>query len=303
MRIGTLFSGIGAPETALKEMQVKHEVAFACDIDDRARRTYTHNHKAECLFSNICTIDALPSVDLLVFGFPCQPFSTAGHQRGLADDRGRLVLEAIRLLRQSQPRMFVAENVSHLVKLDDGKPFASILRRLRSAGYTVSWAVLNSLDFGVPQHRQRVWIVGRRQDLPPRPYTFPKSVAERQPLAKLLDVLPRNESGHRFFATEEFLAKPKVQKALANYQHDYTRCLTGAIARSGSSAEYISYVAAVNRAIGQLRKPTPRECLRLHGFPENFHFAPDSKATAQYYQAANTMTVPVVRAIFERLLQ
>jgi len=302
MKIGTLFSGIGAPETALKQLQIPHSISFACDIDDRARKTYLQNHQVGSFFTDICTVRELPPVDLLIFGFPCQAFSLAGHRQGLADRRGRLIWEVIRLLRQSRPKMFVAENVSHLVRLDGGKPFAGILQRLRSAGYTVDWAVLNSLDFGVPQNRRRVWIVGRRKDLARQPYGFPLAPAKRRSLADVLTVLPQDRAHSQFFATEEFLAKPKVQRALAGYQHDYAPCLTGAIARNGSSGEYISHVAAVHRAIGQLRKPTPRECLRLHGFPDSFQFPPDSRTAAQYCQAANTMTVPVVRAIIERLV-
>ena len=301
MRIGTLFSGIGAPELALKELGVKHTVEFACDSDPNAKATYLLNHRPRRLFDDVRAIDRLPPVDLLVFGFPCQAFSIAGLGKGLSDPRGQLVLEAIRLLRQAQPRWFVAENVANLVSLDGGKAFRLILQHMRAAGYAVTWAVLNSLDFGVPQLRRRVWIVGQRNDVC-SPFSFPTAANGRASLTQVLDRLPRNGRFAPFFATEAFLAKPKVAAALAGYRHDYIRCLTGAIARNGSSGEYISYVAAVNLAIGQTRKPTPQECLRLHGFPEGFKFPQGLNTTARYNQAANTMTVPLVQAILKGLI-
>lgn len=299
LRVATLFSGIGAPEVALKELGVPHRVVLACDCDAAARKTYCSNLGCDSFYDDVRQVPTiLPNLDLLVFGFPCQPFSAAGRRLGLKDPRGKLIQEATRILVGSKPRYFVAENVGNLVRHDGGRTLAKVLRWLRSAEYRVTHTVLNSLDFGVPQSRERVWFVGIRSDLPYH-WSAPTGVGTHPPLRDILD--QKVES--RYFATASFLRKPKVVHSLCSYRKDYLPCLTHTIARNGSSREYISYVAAVNTAVGQLRKPTPQECLRAHGFPEWFRFPRGVSVTACYNQLGNTMSVPVVSAVLQKLVK
>lgn len=271
-KIATLFSGIGAPEQALKDMGLDHTVVFACDIDKEAQEAYLLNHKCKKMFGDINDIspDYLndlkkENIDLLVFGPPCQPFSSAGKRKGFDDYRGNLFVKAIEILDAMQPKFFIAENVRGIMNQDDGCTFRKLIELMEKAGYSVGFRLLNSLDFGVPQYRQRIFIVGVRKDID-RKVVFPKCIKDSKKLSDILD----GKVDRRFYATKKFLQKRKVKDKMMSYDKDFIHCLTNAVARNGSSSEFINYVAAVNYAIGEKRKPTPRECARLHGFPETF---------------------------------
>ena len=151
MKIGTLFSGIGAPEFAMESANIKHTIAYACDNDPHVKRTYLANHRPEIWYDDVTDITNPPEVDLLMFGFPCQPFSLAGHRNGLKDARGRLVWSAIKMLGKSRPKMIIAENVEGLVRHDNGRTLPIILKSMRGYGYHVQWQLLNSLHFGLPR--------------------------------------------------------------------------------------------------------------------------------------------------------
>lgn len=299
INVGTLFSGIGAPEEALKQRGIPHHVSFACDNDSQVKKTYLANHTCDFFYDNIETMpDKLPSVDLLIFGFPCQAFSFAGRKKGIDDPRGKLVFKAVKILRNIKPSYFIAENVVGLKHDNGGKTFKDLLLQFRRSGYHVYHQVLNSLDFGVPQKRMRVWIVGIRKDINGK-FIFPMEKRTTVPLSNILD----KKVNKRFYATDKLLKKDKVKKRLKNYNKDYVPCLTHTIARNGSSSEYISYVVAVNRAIGQKRKPTPRECARLQGFSDTFILPGGVSITSLYKQFGNAMTVPVIESIFKNLFE
>jgi len=301
LKVGTLFSGIGSPEEALKKLGVDFEVIFASDIDKNAKKTYLSNHKCQNFYEDIKDIpNNVKKIDLLVFGFPCQPFSLASSNcRGLEDNRGKLFFEACRILKNTKPKYFVAENVKNLLKIDEGKTFNIIIKELEKCGYKVKYKILNSLDYGVPQNRERIYIVGIRKDIK-KCFSFnklkkQKHISLKKILKKVVD--------KKYYATNKFLSKDKVKKRLQNYKKDYIQCLTKTISRNGSSSEYISYVAAVNNAIGEYRKPTPRECARLHGFSDDFILPLDVCMTQQYNQFANTMTVNVMENILRILIR
>lgn len=300
LKIGTLFSGIGSPEEALKQMKIDYQIAFACDIDDRAKETYLNNFKCDNFYSDIKDIpDDIDEIDLLIFGFPCQPFSTASSTcEGLKDPRGKLIFEAVRILNSSNPKYFIAENVSNLVKMDEGKTFSKVIKLFKKSGYKIQHKILNSLDYGVPQHRNRLYIVGIRNDVKQK---FSFDIIRKYRQKRYRDILDKKVE-KRFFATKDFLSKNKVQNRIENYNKAYAPCLTKTIARNGSSSEYISQVAAVFNAIGQYRKPTPRECARLHGFSESFHLSDNVPVTSQYEQFANTITVNVMKNILKKIL-
>lgn len=301
MKIGTLFSGIGAPEEALKELGIKHDIIFACDNNISAKKTYLKNNHPKYFYDDINGIDLneIEEVDILVFGFPCQPFSLAGRGCGMEDFRGKLVLKAIDILLKIKPKYFIAENVPGLKTQDKGRTLKNLMKRMRNTGkYSVKYKILDSKDFGVPQQRKRIIIVGTRTDLENN-FKFP-SPTNKDTVLKDFLITGVNK---RYYATKDFLKKEKVQKRLKRYDNDFINCITHTIARNGSSSEYISYVAAVNHAIGELRKPTAEECLKLHGFPESFKFPHDISVTAKYNQVGNTMTVPVISEIIKNLLR
>lgn len=299
LKVGTLFSGIGAPEVALKLSGINHEIEFACESDIQARETYITNNTCNYLYNDINCIDlkTIPYVDLLVFGFPCQSFSNAGKKKGFNDPRGKLVLKAINILSAIKPLYFVAENVKGLEWQNNGKTMDTLLNKMYASGYNVYYKTMDSKDFGVPQQRKRIIFVGIRKDLRKK-YIFPSALNKKVSLKSVLD----SKVDKNFFATSSFLSKEKVIAKLKSYNKEYIPCLTHTIARNGSSGEYISYIAAVNKAISQKRKPTPRECLRLHGFPEQFKIPEGISITSQYRQVGNTMTIPLFVEVFKKLV-
>ncbi len=163
IRFVDLFAGIGGIrlgfEQALGEAGVACECVLSSEIDEHARKTYQLNFD-EMPSGDIYKIDAFPDFDFLLAGFPCQPFSYAGKQKGFGDTRGTLFFEIERLLDRHRPSGFLLENVPGLVSHDNGRTFETILNKLRSIGYSVEWRILNSSDYNVPQNRVRVYIVG-----------------------------------------------------------------------------------------------------------------------------------------------
>ena len=202
MKVGTFFSGIGSPEQALLNLSIKHEIEFACDIDKYARETYLKNFDCKNMYEDITALDMknLSYVDLLVFGFPCQAFSMAGKRGGFEDTRGTLFYDALRYLKEHKPRYFIAENVKGLLSHDSGKTFQTIIDCLAlttntqmslmpfdNLGYHIYYKVLNTKDFGIPQNRERIFIVGIRDDADNN-FRFPKEINLKKKLKDLLQI-------------------------------------------------------------------------------------------------------------------
>ena len=214
MKVGTFFSGVGSPEQALNNLGIEHEIEFACDIDKYAKQTYLKNFNTKQFYTDITALDMkdLSYVDLLVFGFPCQAFSLAGKRGGFEDTRGTLFYDALRYLKEHRPRYFIAENVKGLVSHDKGKTFQTIIDCLASTvntqmsimpfdnlGYHIHYKVLNTKDFGIPQNRERIFIIGIRDDAD-NDFTFPKEF----PLElKLKDILQDNPNSKYFLSEKQ----------------------------------------------------------------------------------------------------
>lgn len=178
MRYISLFAGIGGFDLALNRQG--HECVYVNEWDKYAAQTYEKNfkHKPDTRDIKTVSTDEIPGHDLLVGGFPCQSFSIAGKRGGFSDTRGTLFFEIARILRNKRPRHFILENVKGLLSHDSGKTFSTILGVLSDLGYEYQWQVLNSKDFGVPQNRERIFIVGHLRGQP-RPKVFPlRSEAE-----------------------------------------------------------------------------------------------------------------------------
>lgn len=163
IRFADLFAGIGGIrlgfEMACSNLNVEAHCSFSSEIDLKAKETYEKNF-SEIPQGDITQITSFPDFDVLLAGFPCQPFSHAGQHRGLDDTRGTLFFDIARILEQKRPRAFILENVRGLTTNDRGKTFKLILKTLKSLGYGVHWLLLNSCSFGVPQNRLRLFIVG-----------------------------------------------------------------------------------------------------------------------------------------------
>lgn len=169
LRFVDLFAGIGGIRLGLEqscdELGIKHKCVFSSEIDHAAQQTYQRNF-GELPLGDIREITDFPDFDLLLAGFPCQPFSHAGQHKGLQDTRGTLFFEIARILKAKRPSAFILENVRGLTTNDGGRTFKLILQTLNELGYAVEWRLLNSCNFGVPQNRLRLFIVGLFEDSP-----------------------------------------------------------------------------------------------------------------------------------------
>ncbi|MBO5738947.1 DNA (cytosine-5-)-methyltransferase [bacterium] len=162
MEVASLFAGIGGFEVGIKESNLDAKIVFASEIDIHARASYIVNFGEKNLYGDITKIPEteIPDHDLLVAGFPCQAFSIAGKQRGFNDIRGTLFFEVARILKEKQPKYFLLENVKNLVSHDNGNTFKTIIKTLNDLGYTIDFSIINSLEAGLPQNRERTYIVG-----------------------------------------------------------------------------------------------------------------------------------------------
>ena len=292
LKCADLFCGIGGFHIAAAELG--HQVVFACDIDEQAQKAYQHNFGLAPM-GDITEIDAddIPDHDLLFAGFPCQPFSIIGSRNGFADPRGELFFEIERIARRKRPRGIVLENVKQLATAQKGQVIKYIQDALEDIGYTVDYKILNALDFGLPQKRERVIIVAALT--PFRKFPWPKSNAPMTPLKSLLERNP----DPKHFVSERIRQKRRaahaaiVQPAIWHENkggnissHPFSCAL-----RAGASYNYL--------LVDGERRPTPRELLRLQGFPDTFEIVCNDSQTRK--QAGNTVPVPIVKAAIKAL--
>lgn len=298
LRFIDLFCGIGgfrfAMEKAAGERQLDTECVFSSDIDEECRKAYGANF-CQIPHGDITEINEteIPEHDILLAGFPCQPFSIIGQMKGFEDTRGTLFFHIARILAAKRPTAFVLENVKLLVGHNGGQTLARILETLRGLGYNPEFRVLNALNFGLPQKRERVWIVGT---LTNSPLAWPIGGVPMTPLAQVLE----KEVPARFFASEAIKAKrwnvmkpvrePTIwheNKAGHISAYPYSCAL-----RAGASYNYL--------LVDGERRLTPREMLRLQGFPEMFRIACNESQTRK--QAGNSLPVTVAAEVIGSLL-
>ena len=261
-----LFAGIGGIRLGFEHVGGK--CVFSSEFDEDACKTYEANF-GEHPAGDITKIDAkdIPDFDILLGGFPCQAFSIAGLQKGFADTRGTLFFEIERILKEKRPRAFMLENVRNLTAHDGGNTFRVIREHLDALGYTVYAKVLNALDYGVPQKRERIIIVGFR-DFALFSFPEPIPVSKRKTLSDILET----DVDKKYYVKESIrdsrrarLKDPDFPRPYISHEnmagsitpHPYSAAL-----RAGASANYI--------LINDERRPTERELLRIQGFPDTF---------------------------------
>ena len=309
----TLFDGIGGFRLACES--VGGHCVFTSEEDRYSRQTYNENF-GDTLHGDICKINEndIPSHDLLYAGFPSQSFSIAGKTRSVPLPRSNAFWQILRIITYHNPKAVLLENVRSLLSHDKGRTIRVIRHHLHLAGYKVHEALLNAGDFGVPQQRQRIYLVCIRKDLPARfifPLPFPNTIV-------LNDILqPADSDSHlekHVMHRNDFHFDPeKVEVLSVNRKKKPIRI---GFWNKGCQAEriYSPYGHAValtaNGGGGGartgaylidsvVRKLTPRECARLQGFPDSFQIpVSDSQA---YRQFGSSVTVPVVAAIVQSL--
>ena len=289
-----LFCGIGGFHVAGKGLGM--ECVFACDIDMDARKAYEENFKLTPQ-GDITRINAkdIPDHDLLCAGFPCQPFSIIGSQKGFSDPRGTLFFEIARIIKEKKPKAVMLENVKQLASANGGETLKTIKKTLEELGYYVEHKVLNALDFGVPQKRERVLIVGTRKDLGSFPWPDKKV-----PMKPLIEILEKNPDPKHFVSNKIKRSRQQNHKAKISpsiwhenksgniSSHPFSCAL-----RAGASYNYL--------LVDGERRLTPREMLRLQGFPDNFQIVCNDSQTRK--QAGNSVPVPMIKSVMKKLLE
>ncbi len=272
---------------------------FTSEWDEPCQATYEANF-GERPAGDITTIASadIPDHDILTGGFPCQPFSIIGDRHGFADTRGTLFFEVERILKDKQPYAFCLENVRQLVSHDQGRTFKVMLQSLEKLGYYVHWSILKGLDFGVPQKRDRVIIVGFKQN---HPFQFPTGPI-RKPVT-LSDILePEHQIDPKHFLSPHM--KQKLAKRVKN-KHIPTPSVWHENKSGNVGVHPFSCALRANASHSYLvvngeRRLTPREMLRLQGFPDTFQ--PVGSDSQVKKQAGNAVVVPKFEAVAKAMV-
>lgn len=296
VKVIDLFAGIGGIRLGVEKAFGSVDCVFTSEIDKHAVTTYKANFKEGHVFGDIKQIDAsdVPDHDILLAGFPCQPFSQAGLKKGFTDTRGTLFFDIERILLAKQPKAFLLENVKQLKSHDKGRTFQTIIDHLNKAGYKVFYEILKARDFGIPQNRERIYIVGFLDHSInfefPKPTNLPTRVGDI--LDDVVDgkytISDKLWSGHKRRKELNKLNGKGFGYGLFNKESAYTNTISARYYKDGSEI-------LIEQENKNPRKLTPREAARLQGFPEEY-VIPVSDAQA-YKQFGNSVCVPVVKAI------
>lgn len=312
-----LFCGVGGIRLGMEAQGF--QCVFSSDINSECQRTYLENF-GELPQGDITKIDEkdIPYHDILCAGFPCQPFSISGKQKGFSDTRGTLFFDICRILDYHKPSVVFLENVKHLVHHNNGKTLKSILDKLEGLGYDVSWKVLNGADFGVPQNRERIIIIGSNKG------TFNFDAVKKLPRGKLADALDTDgEFEYLDPAEYTLIDSPKQQKdsglIFAGYRNKSIRKVgvrpgTEHLSRVHKQPNRIYSVEGIHPTLpsqessgrffiltsdNKVRKLTLDECWRIMGFPESYKKV--SASGEQYKQLGNSVCVPMIAAVAEQI--
>ena len=352
IKLATVFTGIGAIEHAFDRLNIPHEIVFACDINDFVKRSYfaNYNISEDRWYKDIYDIPGEKykgKVDFLMGGSPCQSFSSVGKRKGLDDDRGNLIFAYINLIKKIQPKIFMFENVKGLLTHDNGKTFEYVLKNFESTGYKIYYKVLNAKDYGIPQHRERLYLIGFKDKK--TKFEFPAPIKLKYKVKDFLqdkadpkyylgekgvnfvkkrtdhnfkvqingDIALCQKANQQFnwhgdFVQEEgrpvdekyflseavkkYVLKPGTKGFYSKPQTDLEiarplLCTMGSMHRAGVD-NYYTYGE-------RIRKLTPRECLRLMGFSDDFKIVVSD--TQMYKQAGNSIVVNVLMSILQKI--
>jgi DNA (cytosine-5)-methyltransferase 1 len=295
-----LFAGIGGIRIPFDELG--GNCVFSSEWDRECQDMYEANfgHRPAGDITNITPKD-IPDHDILCGGFPCQAFSIIGSGKGFQDTRGTLFFNIAQILEVKRPRAFLLENVKQLKSHDKGKTYQIIEKTLQNLGYAVSTKVLNALDFGLPQKRERTIIVGFRDDVN---FEFPSPLEVR---ANLHDFLDKENNDDKSLAASDYIIKKRLDRLKKDlkdepfYPSMWHENKSGNISilpysvalRAGASHNYL--------LVNGTRRLSPRELLRFQGFPESFKLV--GKPTAIRKQAGNSVPVPLIRAVSQQMLK
>lgn len=308
----SFFAGVGGIDLGFKEQGFR--TIYANEFDAKARETFSLNFPHVQLDGrDIREVSAseVPTVDVIVGGFPCQAFSIEGYRQGFRDEKGRgtLFFELACIIEEKQPQAIFLENVKNLVNHDKGNTFKVILKTLEDLGYYVTYKVMNAAEFGnIPQGRERIYIVGFKDKAVSESFQFPEKI----PLSKtVFDVINfKTQVDEHYYYREDKHYYPLLRDNIVSVGsiYEYRRGNTIRENKSGVVPTLLASMGTGGNNIpliltesGEIRKMTPRECFNTQGFPRSYPF-PEKMANSHLYkQAGNSVTVPVVSRIAEQI--
>ena len=313
-----LFAGIGGMRLAFEKHQ--GQCVLTSEIDEFALKTYMEQEweptKRHVFINDVVELgkmsrDQIPKHDILIGGFPCQPYSIAGLRQGLKDEKGRgQVFLSIRdVLKKAQPKAFLLENVKGMLSHDSGKTIGYMVKQLEDQGYRVlEPTMLNSMTHAnIPQNRERVFIVGLREDVKKQTFEFPKAI---NLTATLRSKLQKGKVDSKYFYDERFDCFAEIKKAVVSEETAYqwrrvyvrenkSNVCPALTANMGSGGHNVPLIKVEDG----IRKLTPQECANLQGFPRGFKFPKGMADAHRYHQLGNSVTVPLIARIAERLAE
>ena len=306
IKVASLFCGCGGMDLGVlggfsylgKEYRkTPFEIVFAVDNDPYCSQIYNDNFDHKCLVKDVREIDiaSMPEFDMLIGGFPCQSFSISAQnppRLGYKDERGMLFFEMVKILKERQPRFFIAENVKGLLSANKGKAFPMILKEFKDAGYYVTYKLLNSWEHGVPQKRERVFIIGFRNAEDYSRFVFP--VALRTQDRKVLgDVILEDENkNEKLFFSEKAVTgmlavKEKMNKGRAMQLNEPCNTISAHLAKVSLNSTDPVFIVD-----GRYRRFSPREAARIQSFPDTFKL--DTVSQIRQYKAIGNAVPPVM---------
>ena len=307
MQIASLFSGIGGIDLGFQ--QAGFEIVWANEMDAAACRTYRYNFpNANLIEGDIKKIseDIIPDFEVLVAGFPCQPFSIAGLQKGFKDRDGNLFFEITRIIEKKRPKVVFLENVPNLMEHDEGKTFLVIYNSLAQLGYAVYYRVLSANEYGnLPQIRKRIYIVAVREDMANQKFIYPDPIDLK---LQSSDIIKRSVKQHDIYyyteghMYEQLISRMKDRMAIYRLTDTEVRWTKNRMCPTltANMGTHKDRVHVVWDDYG-VRKLTLRECLDFQGFPKEFYFPKTITINDAYKQIGNTVPVSVVRRIAENI--
>ncbi len=318
-----LFAGIGGIRLGFEQAFKNSETVFVSEWDEYAQKTYKANFESpEEIAGDITKINEkeIPTFDICLAGFPCQAFSMAGQRKGFDDNykgscRSTLFLDVARICEEHKPKVIFCENVKGLTIHDKGRTFKIIKSTFENLGYNVFSQILNSRDFGVPQNRERIYIVCFRKDLEIEEFNFPKSTDSTKAIR---DILEENPVSAKYYLSTTYIETLKRHRARHEalghgfgYEIRDLDSVAGAIVCGGMGRERnlivdkrqknltpVTHIKGKVNTDG-IRKMTPREWARLQGFPDSYKLV--LADTHLYKQFGNSVSVPVIAAIAEEI--
>ncbi|MDI1495212.1 MAG: DNA-cytosine methyltransferase [Cenarchaeum symbiont of Oopsacas minuta] len=307
--VGSMFAGIGGIDLGFTN--AGFTIKWANEIDNKSCKTYSENFDHKMMCGDVADLKTVPKVDVITAGFPCQPFSIAGRKMGFNDNRGVLFWEISRIIKAVRPKAFLLENVKNLKTHDHGKTFDTICNILENElGYRIFSKILNAKNFGVPQNRERLVIVGFRKNIKIDHFEFPDSKNNN---VKLKDVLEKNVLLNFFISKKRYIGMKRHKKRHEDKGHGFgyrildNNGISGTIVLGGMGKERNLVIDKTSfrklkntpgiesKTEDAVRYLTPREYARLQGFSDNYKI-PVANIWG-YRQFANSVPVPMIKAV------